>query len=87
MKTVLFIEHTKTLFEQVEPGHGYNPLDVREYVLASEANEQDNWNIKKQKELELEQIKDNERIKVLDETNTKLCNDFITLIFLTRAVR
>ena len=39
MKTVLFIEHTKTLFEQVEIGHGYNQLDVREYVLASEANE------------------------------------------------
>jgi len=37
------------------------------YVLASEANEQDNWNVKKQKELELEQIKDKERIKVLED--------------------
>jgi phage baseplate assembly protein W len=53
MKTVLFIEHTKTLFEQVGPGHGYNQLDVREYVLASEAY----------KAL----MDHNERIKVLED--------------------
>jgi hypothetical protein len=43
-------------------------LGDTEYVLASEANEQDDWNVKKLKELELEQIKSNERIKVLEET-------------------
>ena len=37
------------------------------YVLASEANEQDDWNVKKRKELELEQIKANERIKALED--------------------
>jgi hypothetical protein len=37
------------------------------YVLASEANEQDDWNVKKIKELELEQIKDKGRIKVLED--------------------
>ena len=42
------------------------------YVLASEANEQDDWNVKKRKELELEQIKANERIKVLEDALKRL---------------
>jgi hypothetical protein len=37
------------------------------YVLYAESKEQDDWNVRKRKELELEQIKDNERIKGLED--------------------
>ena len=46
----------------------------KEYVLASEAKEQDDWNVKKCKELELKQIKDSERIKVLEDTLKFIAN-------------
>ena len=49
--------------------NGLNKMGIEsgDYVLASEAKDQDDWNVKKLKELELEQIKANERIKVLED--------------------
>ena len=48
--------------------NGLNKMGIEsgDYVLASEAKDQDDWNVKKLKELELEQIKANERIKELE---------------------
>ena len=68
MKTLYFQKHSpeKNLYYCSINGKCFEHDESGTYVLASEANEQDDWNVKKRKELELEQIKANERIKELE---------------------
>jgi hypothetical protein len=41
MKTIKMIRHTDSLMEIVGEDHGYHPMDVKLYVLASEAAERE----------------------------------------------